>query len=611
MTPKYQPIWTLGDYQRFLQHTDPLVRHWAADRIEEQYPQQAAASFAGLLTDPDTHLQITAARAIGDSGDPRYEPALLAVWPVSQGFVRNWFTTTLGQFRSPSLLPHLLADVAAAPAHCPPESQMLALRSVLESLGYYPDEAARSALWQFVERYREDDRLTYTVFQGLLRWADPATLPHLVQRYGHLKQREEAWWHAVLALAEVAGLDRLTQELIGMIPGDPDEAFILLDDWLQQDTVYSEGFEDAVDEAASRAYAGLLPHILAELERLATERGDNLPAWLEEWQTRGRPTGYRWRMLYAHQFVAALVEYPPSQPKQYQAAVALSLAMLAQAFTDQDDEAMLQAAPNELIRQAALLNILGSPRMNGLRDVVNQVVALGPGVVPHLLEILTGNHFWALPRTLEALTRLARAHPGAADTVVSAILDLMDEEQSDYVLEPAGEALVAIGSAVIAPAAARLGQADYVYDIYISCALGNIPTAASADALLGYIDKKRLLEEYEAEALADLGHPAAIPFLKDYYQPGDPLLGTVLYTLALLNDYTGPELAEWRAIALDYYADLNRLSVDTIPKSQPAASQSQHKAMAEKKLQKQRRLQAKAQRLQQQKGSKKKKKRRR
>lgn len=610
MTPKYQPIWILGNYQRFLQHPDPLARHWAADRIEEQYPQQAAASFVGLLTDPDTHLQITAARAIGDSSDPRYEPALLVVWPASQGFVRNWFTTTLGQLRSPSLLPHLLADVAAAPAHCPPETQMLAVRSVVEALGYYSDEAARSALWQFVERYREDDRLSYTAFQGLLRWADPATLPRLVQRYGHLKRRDETWWHAILALAEIAGVDRLTQELIGMIPGDPDEVFILLDDWLQQDTVYSEGFEDAVYEAASRTYAGLLPHILAELERLATERGDNLPAWLEEWQTRGRPTGYRWRMLYAHQFVAALVEYPPPQPKQYQAAVALSLAVLAQAFTDQDDEAMLQAAPNELIRQAALLNILGSPRMNVLPDVVNQVVALGPGVVPHLPEILTGDHFWALPRTLDALTRLARAHPGTAEAAVSAILDLIHEEQSDYVLEPAGEALVAIGPAVITPAAARLGQVDDVYDIYVSYALGNIPTTASAEALLSYIDEKRLLEEHEAEALADLGHPKAIPFLKDYYQPGDPLLGTVLYTLALLNDYTGPELVEWRAIALDYYADLNRPQADPIPKPQPAASQGQNKVVAEKKRQKQRRLQAKAQRLQQQKRSKKKKKRR-
>jgi HEAT repeat protein len=105
MTDKYQLIWTLEDYQRFLRHPDPIARGWAADRVEQQYRQQAVESFVGLLTDPDSHLQITAARAIGESGDLRYEPALLAALPESEGYVRNWFMTTLGQLRSPALLP--------------------------------------------------------------------------------------------------------------------------------------------------------------------------------------------------------------------------------------------------------------------------------------------------------------------------------------------------------------------------------------------------------------------------------------------------------------------------------------------------------------------------
>ncbi len=57
MTHPYQRLWTLDDYRRFLQHSEPLIRGWAADRIEAQYPHQMAESFLGLLTDPDSHLQ--------------------------------------------------------------------------------------------------------------------------------------------------------------------------------------------------------------------------------------------------------------------------------------------------------------------------------------------------------------------------------------------------------------------------------------------------------------------------------------------------------------------------------------------------------------------------
>ncbi|MEJ2556035.1 MAG: hypothetical protein P8186_07385 [Anaerolineae bacterium] len=594
MTDKYQLIWTLEDYQRFLRHPDPIARGWAADRIEQQYSQQAAESFAGLLTDQDSHLQITAARAIGESGDLRYEPALLAALPKSEGSVRNWLMTTLGQLRSPALLPQLVAELDAAPAHCPPEPQLFNLVSIVQALGYYPDEAARSALWRFVERYLDDDRITYTAFEGLLNFAAPDTMLRLVQRYRQLNPRDDAaWQHAVIALAKMVGLDRLTQELIRAMPEGPDEVLWQLDDWLQQDILYSESFEDAFYEAAEESYAKVLPRILTGLEQVAAERGDALPAWLEEWRAGEQPGGYRWRMLYAHQVIAALAEHPPSGEKQYQEMAALSLALWGQALTDQNDEAMLQAAPDEPARQKVLLDILGSIRQNVMPGVVGQVAALGPDVVPDLIHILEGDYFWALPRALEVLTPIARVYPGAADAAIPAILDLIDEDQSDYVLEPAGEVLVAIGPSIIEPAAARLGQ-DFTYDIYVCYTLGEIPTQASAEALLSYIGEKQLLEEYEAESLADLGHPAAIPFLREYYEPGDPLLGTVLYKLALLNDYTGPEIVEWWGVAFSYYADFIRAVTGKkptwLPSPGPAPTgKDQKQAPSEKKHKKRKR----------------------
>ncbi len=502
--------------------------------------------------------------------------------------MRNWLTTALGQLRSPALLPELITQLQDAPDHCPPdEAEMLAWRSVVEAVGYYPDATARSALWQFMERYRDDDRLAYTAFQGLMRQTDPTTLTHLVQLYASLEPGEESWWHVILALAEPVGLDRLTQEVASLLADDPDEALFLVDDWLQQEIPYSDIFEEAYDEAAGQEYAGLLPHLLAEFERVGAACGDDLPAWQAEWPSGQPPDGYGWRMGYAHQLLRLLAEHPPKHRTQYRRAVALGLALLAQAMIDQNDEAQLRTTSNELIRQAVLLNILGSPRPNVLPDVVSQVAALGPGIMPHLIDILQGEHFWAWPRTLQVIAELAQTNPGATEAAIPAILDLIDEGQSDYVLEPVEMALVAIGLAVIAPAAARLGQVDYVYDIYICSTLANIPTPASANALLSYIASKPAMEEHEAEVLADLGHPAAIPFLRDRFDwRDDPLLCTVLYKLALLNGYTGPELAEWRAVAVADYTEFMRHFDRVTPSSSAPISQPQPKAGEKKKRKK-------------------------
>jgi hypothetical protein len=557
MTGKYKLNRFLEDYQRFLRHPDPMIRDWAAERIEAQYPDQAAENLASLVNDSDPHLQITAAKAIGESSDPRYEPVLLAAYPETEGYVRNWFMTTLGKLGSRTLLPQLVAELETAPSQAPAEErELLALRSLAEAVGYYPDQAARSALWHFVESYDDDDWATYAAFAGLLNFPEPDTIPRLVRCYGQLKPRAEGVWrHAVIALADAVGLGRLTQETARMMPEGPYPALWEVDDWLDQDIFYSETFEDAFEEAAERSYAGILPYVLAELERAMAEREDDLAVWRAD----QRPVGYRWRMLVALQVIAALAEHPPPGEREYQESVALALALLGQALTDENDEALLQAAPDQAGRRAVLLQILSSLRQNVMPDMVDQVTALGPDVIPDLIVVLKGDDFWPKPRALRTLARIARKHPGAAEPAITPILDLIDEYQSDYILEPAQETLVAIGLPVIDLAAARLGQ-DYVYDIYAGSALAEIPTQASAEALMKYVDLRGTLEEGEAEELATLGHVSAIPFLKDYYTPGDGLLATVLHKLAVVTDYTGPEQVEWWATAVNQYAAFIRAS---------------------------------------------------
>lgn len=76
------------------------------------------------------------------------------------------------------------------------------------------------------------------------------------------------------------GLDRLTQKLASLLAGEPYEVLFLIDGWFQQEMPYSQFFEDAYDEA----YAGLLPHLPAEFERVAAARGDDLSVLQAKWQ---------------------------------------------------------------------------------------------------------------------------------------------------------------------------------------------------------------------------------------------------------------------------------------------------------------------------------------
>ncbi|MEW5957265.1 MAG: hypothetical protein AB1801_06055 [Chloroflexota bacterium] len=559
MSSKSPRLWTLADYQAFLQHADPIIRNWAVHCIEEQFPHQRAESFVSLLTDGDRHLQIAAASAIDDGGDSRYEPALLAVWPESKGPVRNWLTRALGRLRSPAILPDLIAVVEAV-ADTPltrNEDEMIwrAPHAAAEALGHYPDEPARATLWRLIERYPADDRLTFAAVEGLLRFIRPDEVTRLIQRWAELKPATSKWWQILRALAGVANLEGLVMQLIDLPADDPDELLDYLDFWFLQDIPYSAGVVAMFDQAAGAAKAGLFAPLLAELERVLAERGDDVNAWLAAWQNGEHPSGYRGRMLYAHQLLAALAAHPPRRPQKYQAAVCLGLALLAQALVDQDDEAALRAAPNEMFRQATLLSILGSPRPNVLPDIIEQVTALGPGVAPHLVEILESDNVWAWLRVLPVTERLARTQPGAADAVAPAILDLIHLEQGDEVLEQARLALVAIGPGAVEAIGERLGQDD-TYDIFAGSALTDISTPAAVETWLDYLASKPELDEFDIEMLGDLGHAAAIPFLRDNFAwRNDPLLCTALYKLAVVTQYAGPEFRHWRSVAgRDYRA---------------------------------------------------------
>lgn len=220
--------------------------------------------------------------------------------------------------------------------------------------------------------------------------------------------------------------------------------------------------------------------------------------------------------------------------------------------------------------------------------------------------MVEGDNHWAWLRALPVIQKIARQHPGTADSAAPAILDLMHLEQDDTVMELANKALIAIGPGVVEAIGERLGQ-DYSYDIYAGSALAHIPTDASVAAWQRYLTYQPALEEYHLADLGNLGHPAAIPFLRDNFDwRDDPLLCTVLYKQAVVNNYTGPEFVYWREVAVrDYEAYVHFRETGQF--KEPASEEPQQPG---KKQEKQKRKQVKAQRRRQQKQKKKKRRRR-
>jgi hypothetical protein len=263
----------------------------------------------------------------------------------------------------------------------------------------------------------------------------------------------------------------------------------------------------------------------------------------------------------AYQFMTAFAQNPAQEKKLYRRAVGLCLALLGQFIPDEDDEARLATTTTPEEERDLLVEILNSPRQNVLPDLLERLLSHGSDLLPELVAALQQEEFfWPRLRALDTITQLAQLYPGGADPAIPDILDQIREDESDYILEAAERALVAIGPAVVEPAVKRMDYEDFTtYDIYILGTLGEIPTEASVQALLDYHEHANA-DEFTIEILSYLAHPRTLPLLKSYYQDDpDPTLAEFCYKVAYLNRIDDPFLTQWKAEALEDRARQQKL----------------------------------------------------
>ncbi len=519
---------------------------------------------------------------MANSTRPEFEPALLAALPNAHGILRRWILVALGRVRSAAILSQLIAECDAITDHHEDGLEYDERLGIVEALGWYPERDAQDTLWRLFERYRHDDTLMNKLVTGLLRYPDAETIPRIVRKIGWLKPAEELFhFTAVGAIAEASLANPLADEITFAL-NDPDEALLTLESWLDYECELSDEFEDSFYKKARRNYRGALVDIFNEARRFCTVTNQDWSDWNSVWQGLPLTIGsFRWRMSTAYQWMRSFAEDPPRDNIIHRSVVGLCLALMGQFLIDEDDESNLAAAsaPEEL--NSILVKILNSPRQHVLPDLVDRLAAQGPDIMPELVAALhQDDYFWPWLRALDAITRLAQIYPGSADSAVPAVLDKLQEEDSDEILEAADRALKAIGPAMVEPAAKRLKYDDEypTNDIFILAALGEIPTMTSVKVILAYLERAGE-DEFAIEMLSNLAQESAFPILKSYYQESpDPNLAEFCYTVAYLNGIQDSLMEQWKVEAFAYQETINR-AIDDM--SQVQASRTGDKVLPE------------------------------
>ncbi|MEZ4728867.1 MAG: HEAT repeat domain-containing protein [Caldilineaceae bacterium] len=106
-------LWTLADYERFLDHPDAEIRFWAKQHITTEYPEQASRLLVRLVNDPDSLLQFSGIEALDSLTDPESEAQLFALLPQVDENKQGWIITYLARRQSARFLPMLLEQVGS------------------------------------------------------------------------------------------------------------------------------------------------------------------------------------------------------------------------------------------------------------------------------------------------------------------------------------------------------------------------------------------------------------------------------------------------------------------------------------------------------------------
>ena len=92
-------LWSYQDYVNRLSHPSNLVRKWAFEAINEQYPRRFSPEVAILIGDPDEHLACQAPKYLAKHGTDEFAPAILESFLNSDDRIASNCAGALGMLK--------------------------------------------------------------------------------------------------------------------------------------------------------------------------------------------------------------------------------------------------------------------------------------------------------------------------------------------------------------------------------------------------------------------------------------------------------------------------------------------------------------------------------
>jgi hypothetical protein len=541
-----RPLWAADDIVRYIRHPDVPLRRWAQEHLTTLFPDHAADALIPLLEDSYGHLVLEASEFLAGTGDrERYGPILLKYLQKARGESVGYLALALGRLHHEPALP-LILEILARELAGPPTMPWFSLWRVIQATGLLGGDEARAALWNHLQTIPPTHPQHPALFGALLDAARPEDVTAAVQAYRAWPVAENPAPY-LEQLAAAADAARLVYEVRAVVDRGLPATLQAAYGWLAYPPRLSTRIQMDLQRAFRHRHLRTMGVALAAARRLVQERGDDVAGWRADWEAGTRLAGYPRRALYTLLILEALAaEQAPTAPQRREEA-ALGLALLCQLSVDRDDQQAIATAPD---RQEAILDILLDPRQPVLPDIVEQAAALGPQILPELLTALDPDDWgWGTLRAAQAITHLARRHPGSCNEAVLPLIEMLHEAQGDYACEACHNALAAIGPAAVPAMAAHLADGDSTRQIYLTGALERIPTERAAQAILAALDEEAMeLDEMSALTLASIGSAAAIePLYALWLEAPDFMpLTEALLVLCQLHNVDKPELPQWR-----------------------------------------------------------------
>ncbi len=538
-----QFLWSFEEIKRFTNHPDAPVRLWAIERLIKLFPDQAGDVLATMLDDQGRYIANMSLDFLAKTGEPgKYGPMLEERLQRAKGEQFGRLALALAELGYRPALPVILAQVNQ-------ENKPVGFNeyfTLTQALGRFGGDEVRQTLWAMLEQPGVSTDAVSLLIKPLLQAAQPEDVPRLVQYYRTLPFTD-GWRTPLSAIATGVEVARLADELGYALKDGLDAMLERAEWWMGTPLSLSETVLDDLKKAFDDDYSSVAGILFREARRLTEERGDDVTGWQAAWSAGERPAGYRLRTLYTLLILEGLSKQSVTDATQRQKEFALGLGLLAQLSVESDDQAQLESAAD---KTEALLSILTQSREHVLPDIVDRVVALGPEIVPSLIELLNPEEFsWSDVRIAHVIEQMARLHPGSCDAAVSILIACIYENQGDYMKEAASDALEAIGPAAVALINNCLRRTrDMSREIYLTGVLGEIPVESAAQVILKKIEAGKPIDEMELGSLAHIGSASAIEPLYQLWKPGDHLLAEYLLILCELNGVQKPELSEWRRL---------------------------------------------------------------